>query len=535
MRHSPSFWLLSLSVLGGMLASAAVADLHETGMGPTSSAYDCPAEEAIEQADGPDDWCPDTWDGYDYTYAGRQGRQPNGATAPAQEPAPIGRWNSWQKNKLSDAHGMKDEYGYDASPEGPAKASDETADQLEVAGEMDLPVRDDADSYDDRPGWQYGYHYGDAYAEEDEEPTGDKDVAPTYNRPEDGFVEPDSYDFEEDAWAAYKAEHADATETGQADHQEPSAPAGDSKEDYGYQYEYAYPEAPYGDAADMHGEEAEEADAGADKTPYSPEELAYPKSEYAYPDTVDSAEEIQVEDATSSQSWSGGGYGYEYAPWEGSYGERALPESTEAVVTDAWRTDPAAPEIPGPASTPDTEVEFPGRRPGDILTVSDQELLRALDRASGEPDGVRRAILNDYMEGLGVAGMHFGTQFEDAGGIEVLGLADDLPSAAALLAAFRMVEQGEAELSQCVDLLRGSLAGLPEKWIASVTEIATAQSSLTEDGPTFVEEEAAPTMAEANGWLRRQVLAVVLSVAASSLEEVGGTLLRLSDHLEGRK
>jgi len=33
--------------------------------------------------------------------AGRQGRQPNGATAPRQEPAPVGRWNSCQENKLS--------------------------------------------------------------------------------------------------------------------------------------------------------------------------------------------------------------------------------------------------------------------------------------------------------------------------------------------------------------------------------------------------------------------------------------------------
>jgi hypothetical protein len=38
---------------------------------------------------------------------GRQGRQPNGATAPRQEPAPIGRSNSCQNNQKSGVSGKR--------------------------------------------------------------------------------------------------------------------------------------------------------------------------------------------------------------------------------------------------------------------------------------------------------------------------------------------------------------------------------------------------------------------------------------------
>ena len=56
-------------------------------------------------------------------------------------------------------------------------------------------------------------------------------------------------------------------------------------------------------------------------------------------------------------------------------------------------------------------------------------------------------------------------------GVDVLSLVEDLPATAAMLATFRLIEQGAVSLEQGVELLRQALEGLPAEWIEDVREI----------------------------------------------------------------
>lgn len=109
--------------------------------------------------------------------------------------------------------------------------------------------------------------------------------------------------------------------------------------------------------------------------------------------------------------------------------------------------------------------------PADLLAPDDEQLLRRLDGLWEEPEGVRRAALNDHLESLGWEAVELAGRFEQVTGIDALELANDLPSAAALLAAHRLVERGELTLDEAVEVLHSSLRNLPPSWVQGVRRI----------------------------------------------------------------
>lgn len=162
-------------------------------------------------------------------------------------------------------------------------------------------------------------------------------------------------------------------------------------------------------------------------------------------------------------------------------------------------------------------IELFAYRPTELLTSSDQDLLRTLSRLFEEPSGVRRAALNDYLETQGTNALDFAARFEDLTGIEFLGLADDLPGVAAFLASYRLLEQSELGVDEASDLLRRSLQRLAPDWIEGVDEItANAQESTSEpvnaDGA-----ESDPSMGSVNN----QVLKALGTLASQSLRGIG--------------
>jgi hypothetical protein len=117
--------------------------------------------------------------------------------------------------------------------------------------------------------------------------------------------------------------------------------------------------------------------------------------------------------------------------------------------------------------------------PGELLTEQDQNLIRLLARSFEERDEVRRTLLNDYLETLGWEAMKLASRFEDAAELEVLGLNNDLPTLAALLGTFRLMERGELDMDRAVDLLSHEFGSLSEQWIDAVDEIATVEQEET--------------------------------------------------------
>ena len=112
----------------------------------------------------------------------------------------------------------------------------------------------------------------------------------------------------------------------------------------------------------------------------------------------------------------------------------------------------------------------------------------------------------------------FATRFEETTGIEILSLADDLPGAAALLASYRLVEQGELGLSEAVDLLRRSLQRFTLTWVQGVSEITSnafeSQSHAT--GTVESNRSDQPQSTSANS----QVSTALWTLASESWNEV---------------
>ncbi len=111
--------------------------------------------------------------------------------------------------------------------------------------------------------------------------------------------------------------------------------------------------------------------------------------------------------------------------------------------------------------------------PSDLLQPADKELLRTLNALFEEPGSARELVLDEYIEGLGLDAAEFVARFEEAFGGRALTLHDDLPGVAALLAAYRMVEQGELGMDEGVDTLQGSFNSLSPEWIEDVSFIVT--------------------------------------------------------------
>jgi hypothetical protein len=169
-------------------------------------------------------------------------------------------------------------------------------------------------------------------------------------------------------------------------------------------------------------------------------------------------------------------------------------------------------------------VELFSASPAALLTSADQELLRALERSAEEPSGVRRAALNGHLESLDFQAIDFVMSFEDTTGIEVLGLADDPLSTAALLGSYRLLERGELGRDEAVDLLRRSLQNMSADWAKGVRLIT---ANAYETGEVARSAQPAPTTSAD----MRSVSRVLTTLTLQSLWRVGEAVWGLPQRL----
>ena len=110
--------------------------------------------------------------------------------------------------------------------------------------------------------------------------------------------------------------------------------------------------------------------------------------------------------------------------------------------------------------------------PGNCLTLKDCELLKRLDRMALDPPAIRRAVLENYIASLGDDAYDIQQQFESQTGTSLFSLAEDIPSTAVFLTAFRLVDNYWLLPSEASDLIRSSLANLSSSWSKEVARIA---------------------------------------------------------------
>jgi hypothetical protein len=149
--------------------------------------------------------------------------------------------------------------------------------------------------------------------------------------------------------------------------------------------------------------------------------------------------------------------------------------------------------------------------PGELLTSQDQRLLRRLETLCEGSSQQRRGALDNYLEGLGMEAIAFARRFEEVTSIEAMGLADDLPGAAAMLGTFRLLERGKLGMEEAVDLLRRSLRNLSPSWIEGVRTITANALMDADDGSGgTVEEHSEAIPVSATGTSVLDALSVTL-------------------------
>ncbi len=196
---------------------------------------------------------------------------------------------------------------------------------------------------------------------------------------------------------------------------------------------------------------------------------AYPVQEHAYVESQPAPSvppEQTLPEAESAYQYN---YTYEYTDPKQKYGneEADTPEADDQSQSSTYYYEWDVAEETAPT------IALSDWLPSQLLTDEDREVLRILKRFSEEPSGTRRATLSDHLENLGREAIEFATQFEDATGIDVLGLADDVPSAAAMIATFRLIERGEVETEQAVEVLREGLLQLDNQWLSELAELTS--------------------------------------------------------------
>ncbi len=330
----------------------------------------------------------------------------------------------------------------------------------------------------------------------------------------DAYME--AYDYPYDY--GYEYEGGDEADTAEASGAEQAAPAGEDTEEP-YRYEYSDPYDYYGEVFDY--DEADQLEDGADSgsSDECSDETYYDDEcfDYEYADPYQCYRET-----------------FEYEADESSEEPSNTLQETRAENNEPYVDDGYCDWVPheddsdwyGP-SYDRSGLEELADDPTELLTNSDEDLLRLLERLCEEPSGVRRASLNDYLESLGTEAIDFATRFEDTTGIEVLGLADDIPGTAALLASYRLVEQGEISTDAGVDLLRRSLEHLSQSWISGVARITA--DAFQEDAQAGFSAQPEPVRSSALG---EPMVNAVLTVASDSLDRLGGAICSLSRGLK---
>jgi len=388
-------------------------------------------------------------------------------------------------------------------------AAEDTVEQAEV---------DEADTWKsacDYDAWEYGYgHTEDCYDDSDCMDDGaDVEVA-SDNQTQAYVGYSEAYPEEEYAYPEIMEE-----ETQESDVEEFSY-----YEDLGDEYES---EAEYDTAVDNASEYGYDADCDLEPE-YSYDDGSESDQEWetALDGTTESepAEAIEsVEEQPYSYDYADPYeyYGYDYSPQPSEEIDQAVETSEDGDCEWMEADEPCVWESGSEYAT-ESGLELFAWHPTELLLTPDQEVLKTLETLCAEPSGVRRATLNDYLEALGWEAIALASRFEDITGIEVLGLADDLPGAAAFLGTFRLLEQGELGTDEAVDLLRRSLQNLSLDWIEGVREITADAYQEWEAQPTTSGVDVPEWSGSAS--VGRPVVEVMVSLAARSLASVGGAI-----------
>jgi hypothetical protein len=343
------------------------------------------------------------------------------------------------------------------------------------------------------------------------------DDATVSDSAEDSSCYGDSYDYPDEA-SQYSDEASLEDQSAQNDSEQSAEDSNETQESaYDFRDEYGCPEEAYLKSQNAGEQPSAESYGDADRRwedSYEPGDQSRWEGE--------PGEDLNYGRHAQPESYQDSGL-------EAEYGSKYVPEeqpgaSAEEVPSDAEnRTDDASAE-----SAP-SGLELFAWLPGELLTASDQDILRTLARLCEESPDVRRAALNDYLEGIGSEALQFATRFEDATRIEVLGLADDLPGAAAFLGCFRLVEQGELGMDEAADLLRRTLARLSKEWIDGVGEITS--DAFEHEAVEAYALQASEPAANDEVAAEHPILGVVASVASRSVAGLGGVVGTVSRRL----
>jgi len=358
----------------------------------------------------------------------------------------------------------------------------------------------------------------------------DADETAATESPESCYDDPNGRGYEYDYQNAYGYEEGYGEESASnRDEQQ-------SWQEYGY--EYSYPEQKYGyshETSEMNSEsesfEADESATGETSAPTSVDS-ALPEANHEAEYDFDSRYEGEPGELIDYSQWNQP-YSYEYAEPYDYYGEEqsSPDESADETYEEhdycAW---PEGEEYVAQQSDESREsgLELFSWQPADLLATADQQLLRTLETLCEDPSGARRSVLNDHLEGMGFEAIDFASRFEDVTGMEALGLADDLPGAAAFLACFRLVEQGELGMDEAVDLLRRSLQSPSLDWIEGVRQITAGAFDDWNSMPASLDEETSESDDTTSAAPLSDIMA---SLVVRSLDEVQGTLTSLASRV----
>ncbi len=379
---------------------------------------------------------------------------------------------------------FEDEYGHD---EDWARGDDEA---YAIDDEEDETDEYDEEYYDD-------YGYDEEYAYDDSEMSSLEEqpeaVAEAAAEDVDSNVEDDlSYEFEDyEMYYGYEEERTELAE--EATTAEPEIAEGVAEEavdphesdweDYYYEDEYENDSQPVAEetaAAESMDDVSRAEEAWADGYEYDEYEYdtyGYDANDYDYEYDMEDSYEA---DAVTEESAETMDESYDYADPMDQYGY-------EYEMSNELKEMEAEEEA-------EVGLDLFAWQPTELLHDGDINLIRSIERLSGRPADRRRACLNEYIEALGFEAIDFAYRYEDATDADVLTLADDLPGAAAFLASYRLVEQGQIGTDDAVVLLEGALSGLSLDWIEDVGRIASpAEESAGASHPVVDAMAAAAT------------------------------------------
>jgi hypothetical protein len=477
-----------------------------------------------------------------------------------------------------EEYAYDDEYAYDGYGwDENADVEDATEEEEEAwAADEDDYAYDDSADVEDRAEEEVsttadeddcGYSYEDAYSD-DAFDHGTEDVAEEasddaeknqFSYKYDDYYSEYGYEYE-DRWTSEKSVSVDDTATDVSDVEEPESTQDDAQWDDPYAYDSGEFEEPHAYTSEYgeYGEHVAEA-AGDDE---AHDDFAYEEygawesecdesepcqSDAGQSDCDDELEDVAADESIEQAPANSQGYSEAYPEEEFAYPEE---NDDEMADVDPWqdttKEDAASndrwEEYDYEYSYPETKYASPGAMderidlftwlPGDLLLRQDEGILKILATQRDDPSGVRRATLNDYLEGLGVDAIDFTAQFENLSGIEVLGLADDVAGAAALLASFRLYDQGEVGMDEAVDVLRHALENLSNEWIEAVDEMTVEAYAEPASGSVDTDSNDGETSEWSDvSCSNNPVLGAVVSLAARSCGTVTSVIRIVSTQL----